>query len=405
MTELTLGQRISTRRKLLNLSQETLAERLGVSRQAVSKWEADGSIPEIDKLIALSKLFEVSMEWLLGVQTEQTNADGGLNESQLLMVEQITSRYKPVIKRSRLWTAGAWVMILLLLGISMFYHFEANRISRENSNTQNILDSILEEHANISNRVGQMGELIQIQTESEKLLSDIKLSGSADENLKNISFELYMTPKVYLEGSTAYLTIENPLSGYYERLECTWNINHYVLRHTIPIADGYQLSFLLVNDFGYQEENLSLRDLGFDHLGLYNNFHLEYGSNQYLKMLKNESNTMDTSNKNYTFNEKIYTPFIFSKYAMGYKDIVISLQLNNAELWRKSYKDEFCSACEEYSGLKNPNNPVMPNIEVELPQISPGDMLELVLTAQTYNGGLENTQTYTERLDLIEVTD
>lgn len=405
MTELTLGQRISTRRKLLNLSQEALAEQLGVSRQAVSKWEADGSIPEIDKLIALSKLFEVSMEWLLGVQSEQSNANEGLNENQLLMVEQIAARYKPVIKRSRLWTAGAWVMILLLLGISMFYHFEANRISQDNVNTQNILDTILEEHANISDKVGQMGELVQIQNESTKLLSDISLSGSADENLENLSFELYMTPKVYLESSTAYLTIENPLTGYYERLECTWSINHYVLRHTMPIADGYQLSFLLVNDLGYQEENLSLRNLGFDHLGLYNNFHFEYGSNQYLQMLKNEPDKLEATTQTYTFNEKIYTPYIFSKYTMGYRDVVISLRLNGTEIWKRSYKDEFRAACEEYGGLKNPNNPVIPNIEVELPQISKGDMLELVLTAETYNGELENTQTYTALLDLIEVTD
>lgn len=404
MRELTLGQRISARRKLLNLSQEALAEQLGVSRQAVSKWEADGSIPEIDKLIALSKLFEVSMEWLLGVQTEQSNENEELNEKQLLMIEQIASRYQPVIKRSRLWTAGAWIMIFILLGLSCFYHFEANYISQESTNTQNILDSILKEYTDISNKVEQMGELIQIQNESEKLLSDIRLSNHADEHLENISFVLYMTPKVHIKGATAYLTIENPLTGYYERLECAWNISHYVLRHTMPIADGYQISFLLVNDFGYQEENLSLRDLGFDSLGLYSNFHLEYGSDQYLQILQNKAGNMDVSNKNYAFNEKIYTPFIFSKYAMGYKDIVISLKHNNTEIWKKSYKDEFRAASEGFNGLKNPSNPVMPNIEVELPEIFPGDVLELILTAETYNGGLEKTQSYTALLDRTVVS-
>ena len=53
MNQLTIGQKIASRRKLLNLSQEALADQLGVSRQAVSKWESDGAIPEIDKLITL----------------------------------------------------------------------------------------------------------------------------------------------------------------------------------------------------------------------------------------------------------------------------------------------------------------------------------------------------------------
>ena len=72
MTQVTLGQRIATQRKILGMSQETLAEKLEVSRQAVSKWESDGAIPEIDKLIALSKIFDVSIGWLLGVETDST---------------------------------------------------------------------------------------------------------------------------------------------------------------------------------------------------------------------------------------------------------------------------------------------------------------------------------------------
>lgn len=82
MTQVTLGQRIAVRRKMLGLSQETLAEKLEVSRQAVSKWESDGAIPEIDKLIALSKIFDVSIGWLLGVEQEasDTRSKEGSNQ-------------------------------------------------------------------------------------------------------------------------------------------------------------------------------------------------------------------------------------------------------------------------------------------------------------------------------------
>lgn len=49
MEKLTVGQKIAMRRKLLCLSQEALAEQLDVSRQAVSKWESDAALPDIDK--------------------------------------------------------------------------------------------------------------------------------------------------------------------------------------------------------------------------------------------------------------------------------------------------------------------------------------------------------------------
>lgn len=65
---MTLGQRIQAHRSRLGLSQEGLGDKLGVSRQAVSKWEADGAVPDTDKLIALSKLFGITLNQLLQVE-------------------------------------------------------------------------------------------------------------------------------------------------------------------------------------------------------------------------------------------------------------------------------------------------------------------------------------------------
>ncbi len=52
-------------RKERGMSQENLAEQIEVSRQAISKWESEQSLPEIDKLIKLSNLFEVSVDELI----------------------------------------------------------------------------------------------------------------------------------------------------------------------------------------------------------------------------------------------------------------------------------------------------------------------------------------------------
>ena len=61
----TLGARIQAHRRRMGISQEQLAERLGVSRQAVSKWELDESLPELDKALALCRVFGVSADLLL----------------------------------------------------------------------------------------------------------------------------------------------------------------------------------------------------------------------------------------------------------------------------------------------------------------------------------------------------
>ncbi|HCC35217.1 MAG TPA: transcriptional regulator [Ruminococcaceae bacterium] len=60
-----IEERIQELRKNKGLSQEQLAELLGVSRQAVSKWESGQSLPEIEKLIAMSGLFGVTVDYIL----------------------------------------------------------------------------------------------------------------------------------------------------------------------------------------------------------------------------------------------------------------------------------------------------------------------------------------------------
>ena len=61
---MSIGQRISERRRQFGYSQEYVAEKLNVSRQAVSKWEQDLSAPDTYNLIALAELLDVSVEYL-----------------------------------------------------------------------------------------------------------------------------------------------------------------------------------------------------------------------------------------------------------------------------------------------------------------------------------------------------
>ncbi len=67
---MSMGARLAQARRSQNMTQEQLAEKLGVTRQAVSRWESDTAYPETDKIIRMAALFGVSCDYLLGVRSE-----------------------------------------------------------------------------------------------------------------------------------------------------------------------------------------------------------------------------------------------------------------------------------------------------------------------------------------------
>lgn len=60
-----LGQRIKTEREKLAWTQDTLADKLNISRQAISKWELGTAYPDVERLVQMSDLFQVSLDSLV----------------------------------------------------------------------------------------------------------------------------------------------------------------------------------------------------------------------------------------------------------------------------------------------------------------------------------------------------
>ena len=79
--EETLGKRIISNRKRLGMTQDKLAEQLGVTAQAVSKWENDQSCPDISILPKLAEIFGISVDALLGVTADTQAAEAEVVES------------------------------------------------------------------------------------------------------------------------------------------------------------------------------------------------------------------------------------------------------------------------------------------------------------------------------------
>ena len=122
---MTIADRIQTLRKSKGMSQEELADAAGVSRQAVSKWESEQSTPDLDKVVILSEIFDVTTDYLLkGIEPVETNDHKTMADvvDQKILTEKNGKRAKSILKWV-LIVIGAIVAIDL---ISMIIYFIVN---------------------------------------------------------------------------------------------------------------------------------------------------------------------------------------------------------------------------------------------------------------------------------------
>ena len=122
---MTIADRIQTLRKSKGMSQEQLADAAGVSRQAVSKWESEQSIPDLDKIVVLSEIFDVTTDYLLkGIEPVENQDHKTMADviDQKILTEKNGTRAKSILK---------WVLIVagILIAIdlvSMIIYFVIN---------------------------------------------------------------------------------------------------------------------------------------------------------------------------------------------------------------------------------------------------------------------------------------
>lgn len=223
---MTTGQKIAARRKELELSQEALGDKLGVSRQTVYKWESDLSLPDIDKLVALSRLFQVPVGWLLGVEEEPEPQSMDFSPEQLKLLEEILGRYqraepeelsegqrkqveelvgRPPKKRRR-WP---WVLAVLVIAVGGWTLFQR-------------LDQMEQQYYDLANSVGnitysvnsQIGSITDRVEEVLKAQNDLTADYgtqlvSADLASNTGTFSLRAVPKTYTPGMSVIFLADN----------------------------------------------------------------------------------------------------------------------------------------------------------------------------------------------------
>ncbi len=207
---MTTGQRIAQKRKEAGLSQETLGAELGVSRQSIYKWESDTALPEIDKLVALSRRFGVTVGWLLGVEeapeTSSAPDSGELTDAQLKMVEEITARYIAALPAPK--PRKKWPYVLAALMVLYAAHRAYQSIDRQ---FDGVYSRIGQMDSSMSNQVYSIsGQVEEILKQQNSLTVDYGIKLVSADLVKNaVTFSVYAVPKTYVEGMRVEFSVDN----------------------------------------------------------------------------------------------------------------------------------------------------------------------------------------------------
>lgn len=261
MADMTLGRRIAECRKKEGFSQEALGEKLGVSRQAISKWEADGAVPEVDKLIGMSRLFGISVGCLLGVEEESApERQAEISEELLRKIEEIVLRYRPrkqpvSVKKKVL--LGIAVALVLGIGGSWLSRWRAESVML--AFTQAQVENINEQNANIQAQLNQMASrldsMANAEEEQAKLLSDCSFELDVWTDRPGVNATFSAVPKSWKAGDTAYIAVQMP-DGTGIRQDCAWDGAFLTAPLALEAVDGYKLCFTLVHEDGTLEQQM-----------------------------------------------------------------------------------------------------------------------------------------------------
>lgn len=115
MDQIKIGSFIKELRKEKGLTQEELAERLGVSRRTVSRWETGSNLPDLDILIEMADFYELELRELLDGERKNDHRNEDSEETVLKVVEYSNEDKMKITKRMHVLFIGAFVAAVLYM--------------------------------------------------------------------------------------------------------------------------------------------------------------------------------------------------------------------------------------------------------------------------------------------------
>ena len=203
---MTLGQNIQNARKAKGMSQETLAEKIGVNRQALGKWEKDTALPGLDNLQALAAELGTGVDALLGAQAESPEAPAVTLDA---LRDLLAARDAEERRRRRLWggAAGAAFLVLagLLAGTALQYE---RQIDALNQNYAAIQSSCAAQQADLSAQISELQDAARMGETTVldwRWLPADKLHRDAAGSWMPV--QVQVTPRTAAAGTTARLAV------------------------------------------------------------------------------------------------------------------------------------------------------------------------------------------------------
>lgn len=117
---MSLGEKLLKLRKKKGLSQEEVADKLHVTRQTISKWETDQSMPDFDKVVPICQLYEISTEELFCDEVESSHCDES-RAQEAANVSSSTSALLEYNHKKALFTTVAVVLYILSVVVIIFF--------------------------------------------------------------------------------------------------------------------------------------------------------------------------------------------------------------------------------------------------------------------------------------------
>ena len=114
MNMIKIGRFLQELRKEKGVTQEQLAEQLGVARRTVSRWETGNNMPDLDILVELSDLYSVDLREILSGERKRENMDQELKETVLQVADYSSEEKNRMLRRMH------WLFIAGLIGFSVF---------------------------------------------------------------------------------------------------------------------------------------------------------------------------------------------------------------------------------------------------------------------------------------------
>ena len=203
---MTLGQNIQAARKAKGLSQETLAEKIGVSRQALGKWEKDTALPGLDNLQALAAELGTGVDALLGTEPSASAAPAVTLDA---LRDLLVARDAEEKRRRRLWgcAGGATFLILagLLAGMALQYERQINAL---NQNYAAIQSSYAAQQADLSAQISELQDAVRMGETTVldwRWLPADKLHRDAAGSWMPV--QVQVTPRTAAAGTSARLAV------------------------------------------------------------------------------------------------------------------------------------------------------------------------------------------------------